>query len=352
MKTAPFGQDPPARVRPTLPPRAICRDSLIFTHWHCTNLVEWCTLALDERDRSAIVLIAEEILDQPRAWSRASGLARETREALPPRERIAVIGCGSSWYAAKAVAALRERNGGGETDAFAASEALLGRSYDRVVAISRSGATSEIRRALELVQDGTTTVALVGDPLSPVATECDLVVDLSFAADRSVVQTRFVTTTVCFVRAALELSIDGLIADAEIAVAEPHPVDPSEVDRVVILGREWSVGLADAGALTLRETAQAWAESYPAMEYRHGPIATAGTGAVVWLLGQAPPGLVEEIATTGAAVLTARLDPLAEVIRIQRLAVALADHRGLDPDRPANLERAVVRDPIESGGAS
>ncbi len=299
-----------------------------------------------------MALIAEEILDQPRAWSRASSLARGTRDAMPRGERVAVIGCGSSWYAARAVAALRELNGGGETDAFAASEALLGRKYDRVVAISRSGATSEVRRALELVAAGTTTVALVGDPLSPVATQCDLVVDLSFAADRSVVQTRFVTTTVCFARASLGLAIDGLIADAEAAASQPHPVDPNTIDHVVVLGREWLVGLADAGALTLRETAQVWAESYPAMEYRHGPIATAGPGALVWLLGQAPPGLAEEIAATRATVLNATLDPLAELIRIQRLAVALAEHRGLDPDSPANLERAVVRDLIESGGAS
>ena len=51
-------------------------------------------------------------------------------------------------------------------------------------------------------------------------------------------------------------------------------------------------------------------------------------------------------------MLQAKLDPLAELIRIQRLAVALAERRGLDPDRPAHLERAVVLDLIESGGAT
>ncbi len=131
---------------------------------------------------------------------------------------------------------------------------------------------------------------------------------------------------------------------------EPHPVDLARVDRAVVLGRDWRVGLADAGALALRETAQMWAESYPAMEYRHGPIATAGPGAVVWLLDDPPTKLVDEIAATGATVVVAKLDPLAELIRIQRLAVALAEQRGLDPDRPANLERAVVLDLVESGG--
>lgn len=296
-------------------------------------------------------LIAGEILDQPRAWSRAADLARGIPAALPAGERIAVIGCGSSWHAAKVIAALRELAGQGETDAFAASEALLGRSYDRVIAISRSGATTEIRRALELVGPDAATVAVVGDPASPVADRCDLVVDLSFADDRSVVQTRFVTTAVCYARAALGLEPDGLRADAERALAQPHPLEPATVDHAVVLGREWRVGVADAGALALRETARAWAEAHPAMEYRHGPIATAGPGTLVWILDDPPAGLPEQVEGTGATVVLAALDPMAELIRIQRFGVALAERRGLDPDRPLNLERAVVFDLTESGGA-
>jgi fructoselysine-6-P-deglycase FrlB-like protein len=297
-------------------------------------------------------LIAGEILDQPLAWAKAADIARATPSALPDGERIAVIGCGSSWHGAKVLASLRELGGRGETDAFAASEAILDRGYDRVVAISRSGATTEIRRALELVRPGATTVALVGDPDSPVAAECDVVVDLSFADDRSVVQTRFVTSVVCFARACLGADVGRLLADAELALSEQHPLDPASVDHAVVLGREWRVGLADAGALALGETAQLWAEAYPAMEYRHGPIATAAPGTAVWMLDDSPAGLADQVLKTGAAVLRAKLDPLAELIRIQRFAVAVAEERGLDPDRPTNLERAVVLDLTESGGAS
>ena len=295
--------------------------------------------------------VEDEIRDQPRAWSLAIDLATATSGLLPAGERVAAVGCGSSWHAAKALAALRELAGEGETDAFAASEARLARGYDRVVAISRSGATTEILRALELVSPGTPTVALVGDPTSPVAARCDVVVDLSFADDRSVVQTRFVTTVVCLARAVLGLAPAGLLDDARAALSEPHPADPASIERAVILGSGWRVGLADAAALTLRETAGLWAESYPAMEYRHGPIATAGPGALVWLLDQPPDGLAGEVERTGATVASASLDPLAELIRIQRLALALAERRGLDPDRPPHLERAVVLDLIESGGS-
>lgn len=296
-------------------------------------------------------LVSEEILDQPRAWAEAIRLARETA-ALPAGERVAVIGCGSSWHAAKVIASLRELVGDGPTDSFAASEALLARGYDRVVAISRSGTTTEIRRALETVSGSTSTVAIVGDPASPVAEACDDVIDLSFADDLAVVQTRFVSTVICFARECLSGAAPvGLLAASEQALAADHPVDPAGVERVVVLGRSWCSGLADAGALTLRETALMWAESYPSMEYRHGPIATAGPGAVVWILDEPPAGLAAEIEATGATTAVGAMDPLAELIRIQRFAVALAELKGLDPDHPQNLERAVVLDLAESAGS-
>jgi glucosamine 6-phosphate synthetase-like amidotransferase/phosphosugar isomerase protein len=36
------------------------------------------------------------------------------------------------------------------------------------------------------------------------------------------------------------------------------------------------------------------------------------------------------------------LDPMAELIRAQRLAVAIGIARGLDPDKPRNLSRSVI----------
>jgi fructoselysine-6-P-deglycase FrlB-like protein len=36
------------------------------------------------------------------------------------------------------------------------------------------------------------------------------------------------------------------------------------------------------------------------------------------------------------------LDPLAELVRAQRLAIAIAAARGLDPDAPRHLTRSVV----------
>jgi fructoselysine-6-P-deglycase FrlB-like protein len=92
----------------------------------------------------------------------------------------------------------------------------------------------------------------------------------------------------------------------------------------------------------MREAAQAWSESYPAMDYRHGPIAVAGPSSLVWMLGAPPAGLTQQIVATGATVVTSDLDPLAQLIQTQRSAVAVARARGLDPDTPRGLTRSVV----------
>src|SRR5690606_5188899 len=91
-----------------------------------------------------------------------------------------------------------------------------------------------------------------------------------------------------------------------------------------------------------REAAQFWAEAYPAMDYRHGPISIAQPGRLVWSLGAAPEGLREEVEATGARFVEHDLDPQAALVVAQRFAVALAERRGLDPDHPRNLSRSVI----------
>ena len=84
-----------------------------------------------------------EIASQPDCWVRAAHEASTLAGILPAAgERVAVVGCGTSWFVAQSYAALRERSGHGETDAFPASEALVDRDYDRVLALSRSGTTT------------------------------------------------------------------------------------------------------------------------------------------------------------------------------------------------------------------
>ncbi|GAA4005839.1 sugar isomerase [Streptomyces sp. NBC_01352] len=290
--------------------------------------------------------VEDELASQPECWTRAAVMAPEHAGALPaPGERVAIVGCGTSHFMAQAVAALREGSGQGETDAFAASEFPYGRSYDRVVALTRSGTTTEVLELLGELRGRTRTTAITADPGTPVMEAADDLVVLDFADERSVVQTRFATTALTLLRAHLGLHTDAVVADARTALVSPLPQGLVDCAQFTFLGRGWTVGLANEAGLKMREACLAWTEAYPAMEYRHGPISITTHGTATWMLGEAPDGLPEQVRDTGALWVAGGLDPLAELVRVQRLAVAVAAARGLDPDRPRHLTRSVILAP-------
>src|SRR5579875_2222538 len=79
--------------------------------------------------------VETEIASQPELWARAAALASEVADQLPePGARLAVIGCGTSLFMAQA--------------------------YATVLAISRSGTTTEVVRALEELGPGSDRVAI------------------------------------------------------------------------------------------------------------------------------------------------------------------------------------------------
>jgi fructoselysine-6-P-deglycase FrlB-like protein len=288
--------------------------------------------------------VSRELASQPDCWARALGSAGETAKLLPPPgERVAVIGCGTSWHIAAAIAAARQAAGYGDTDAFPASE-LPARGYDAVLAVSRTGTTTEVLDALRAVPDAVRKIAITADGSAPIRAATDQLIVLDYADEQSVVQTRFATTALTVARAYLGHDLGPVVQQARAALA-------SDLDGLVnrrhyvFLGSGWSVGIAREAALKVEEAAAAWTEAYPALEYRHGPIAAADGDCVVWLVGVDDAALVRDIGRTGATVLVAGRDPQAELVLAQRVAVATAQARGLDPDQPRYLARSVVREP-------
>ena len=287
--------------------------------------------------------MTSEIDSQPALWRKTAGMASAVAGLLPaPGEPAAAIGCGTSLHVARAYAALREEMSLGTTDAATASELPPHRSYGRVVAISRSGTTTEVLRALGRLRGSIATVAITAVPGSPVASTADDTIVLDFANEQSVIQTRLATTALALLRAHIGDRLEAAIVDGEAALAGALPVEPTEFRQFVFLGQGWTVGIADEAALKLREAASAWTEAYPAMEYRHGPISAAGRGTLVWAIGPVDPGVLADAAGTGATIVNGGADPMAELVLIQRMAVELAEAQGLDPDHPKHLTRSVV----------
>src|SRR5215470_16119467 len=106
--------------------------------------------------------VEREIASQPDVWTRAADVASAGGLPLPGRsERVVALGCGTSWFVAQVYAARRAELGGGSTDAFTPTELPAGRSYDRAVAISRSGTTTEVVRIVERLQQDRVPIAAI-----------------------------------------------------------------------------------------------------------------------------------------------------------------------------------------------
>ena len=110
--------------------------------------------------------IEQEVASQPAVWREAR---RSAAADVLPRHgaRVGVVGCGTSFFVATAYAAAREAGGLGETDAFAASEFPTGRAYDALLAVSRSGTTTEVLDAVAVIGETIPTVALTAVPGEP-----------------------------------------------------------------------------------------------------------------------------------------------------------------------------------------
>lgn len=303
------------------------------------------TRASSGRLVSVTFFVEDEIASQPDCWQRAIDLAPEVADRLPQAgERVAFVGCGTSWFMAQVAAAWWEGSGKGEADAWTADEFAHSRRYDRVVAITRSGTTTEVIEVLEQLGDGVVTTVLLGAQDTPAHAAATHAVDLSFADERSVVQTRFATTVLALLRTHILGDTATVVAAAREALEIELPDAWVTAEQVTFIGRHWTVGLANEAALKFRESSSSWAEAYPALDYRHGPISIAAPNRLVWCFGPAPEGLAKQVEATGATFINHDLDGLADLVAAQRLAIARAIRLGLNPDQPRNLTRSVVLD--------
>lgn len=289
--------------------------------------------------------MAAEIQTQADNWQQAVDLLSQV--TLPaPGARVAVIACGTPSFIGESYARLREAAGQGETDSWLATEAKLERNYDAVVAITRSGTTTEVLEAIDSIKGKIPVTAIVGDSNTPIVNMVDNLIPLDFADETSVVQTRFATTVLALLRASLGENLDNAIKDCKTAQSLELLPELISAEQIAFLGRGWTIGLAHEAALKNREASQSWVESYSAMDYRHGPISIAQPGRVSWMFGKAPEGLGAQVQNLGATWYELpEIDPLANLVVAQRVALERARAKGLDADTPRGLTRSVILEP-------
>lgn len=255
---------------------------------------------------------------------------------------MGLIGCGTSYYIIQSYASYREQIGYGVTDAFPASVAPQ-RPWDVMISLSRSGVTTEVINALHSSR-ARRTIALTGTEGSPITKSADRTLYASFADERSIVQTRFATTALLVLLSSAGYPVQRAVQDALQRSFELPEHLLQGRSHFVFVGTGWTYGIANEAALKLREMAGCWSESYPALEYRHGPVAAAGSKTMVWGFGEVDRSLADAVAATGAAVHWPDCDPVASLVGVQRLGLRLARESNRNPDQPMHLSRSVVLD--------
>lgn len=242
-----------------------------------------------------------EIYNQAHACQKTIALAQSRFEAIAPilpldqYTDILITGCGSSHHLAICASFAWSEMLNRPVTAIAASELMhfpehyLGKqARPLVLAISRSGGTTEVKLAVERLKREyrAQAIAMVGETGGTVASVCD--VELAFAEcyERSVVMTQAFTCMLTGFylladaisgsqrRAALD-RLPSLIAES-LGQSEALLRQMAEDDglkRFIFLGSGALKGLADECALKVTEMALEAAISYRTLEFRHGPKA-------------------------------------------------------------------------------
>ena len=332
----------------------------------------------------------EEIYSQPQAWTEALQVLASQADVLRTLWRdgdysqVIFTGCGSTYYLALAAAGLLQELSGLPARGLPASELWLypKSAYPRdgrilLVAISRSGETSETLRACEtFLQDqrgDLLTLSCYADmPLAGLG-----LVNLVFpsGAERSVAQTRAFSTlylATVYLAATWSWRTDlleqiPLLPQAGKRLIENVKAQAGSLgrdlglERFYFLGSGPRHGLACELSLKMKEMTLSHSEPFHFMEFRHGPKSMVTPQTLVFGLvsGTNQPfeqAVIENMQALGGQVLTlgeseCRLNfasGLDEAIRSvlylpagQIMAFERSIAKGLNPDRPHNLDSVV-----------
>jgi len=256
-----------------------------------------------------------------------------------------------------------------------------------VVALSQSGRTPDVVTYVERARErGALTIALTNDPDSELARRAELTLPLEAGEERSVAASKTFFNEL----AALALlagaaggreeeiwdwlrRVGVILGDAipalESAVV-PVATAFAYVGRMYVIGRGYELATAREIALKLTETCRVAAEPLTSTDLAHGPVAALDAMFLVWTIAspdETLPALIEaarRVREAGATIVASGsaadqvegaawrlpvpaaplsvLSPLLSVVPGQLFAAALAEAKGLDPDRPERLTKVTL----------
>ncbi len=331
-----------------------------------------------------------EIKSQTAAWENAISAAFEQKEEIKKLtnqyDQVIFTGCGSTYYLSLAGAALFQKLTGKTARAVPGSDLLLNsttvlddHSRYLLIAVSRSGSTSETVKAVEkFKKEQRGDILVVTNYPTALAKLGSVNILIPQGQEESVAQTRsfasmyVAVTALCAIAAGRNDLLQALPRLAEVGqtlisqyeeTAKKLGEDLS-FDRFYFLGSGINYGLACEVNLKMKEMTLTHSEAFHFLEFRHGPMSMITKSAVVvGLLSEQNYSyeftVMKEMQQKGARLFALSEktgdvvfnSSLPEEIRgvlylpvLQLMAFYRSLAKGLNPDVPTNLTAVVKLD--------
>ena len=319
-----------------------------------------------------------------------------TKEYLKSLNKIYLVACGTAMHAGLAAKNMLERICKIPTEVDIASEV---RYRDPIVDektlcifISQSGETADTIAALKLSKEkGAKTLAISNVIGSSITREADYSIYTHAGPEIAVASTKAYTSQVVLLAILAIYFAETLeLTDKNILELKSNILElPSKIEEtlkcaeqikefghriyqekdVFFLGRGIDETVAKESALKLKEISYIHADSYPAGELKHGPIALIENDITVISimtdknLVEKTVSNIQEVITRGAKTLVVTnqniddkmfdtvihipetntfISPILSVIPLQLLAYYISKEKGLDVDKPRNLAKSVT----------
>jgi len=316
-----------------------------------STIVHYMLKEIDEQRSSTSIISADAI-----TWS---------KKKFPLRVKL--VGCGSSYYAAMyATRQLTQRSSALDITVEYATDFTYRGVEDILVFISQSGETKDVLDAIKsigsLERDGMRVPDVVvmqnknKSSLSQAAPSHATVVNLNVGPEIGVAATKTFTATSLKLQeifgrleanSPLWHEIQEQIDKGLVGQITQELIDTiSGYKNILILGCYWSYPLALEAALKFKEVSYIHAEAMRASEIKHGPIALIDPDTLCIVMGadrnEETRNNIYQIQARGGNVFDLGDNDLTAIIMLQRIAYYVALNKGINPDKPRHLAKAVT----------
>lgn len=331
-------------------------------------------------------------------WKQLGMTAEQARKI----KRVHLLGCGTSWHAARIAQFYFETVCNLPTTIFLASEfrymPLFTEEGTLFIAVSQSGETADTLEAVRLLRKKNEhIIALTNVPTSSLVRETNGFLPLMAGPEIAVASTKAFSAQVSLLywlahRLALEKgtigtaelqkaeedlgkaanTLEEMIERHKVSIMQTHAKKYAAADKFIFLGRHIGYPFAMEAALKLKEISYIFAQGYPAGELKHGSIALIDVETPVMLFSHLDPELYKKLLANAQEVKARKghliavafegqkelisladevftispvsplLEPIAMAGFVQFFAYQVAKELGCDIDKPRNLAKAVT----------